>query len=234
MRGGPRRTGQGTRESVDGTAAQGQGARSIQVSKIIEDGAKGSDVKMNIGEVGKDIDEVAGRPTDGRGRMLGWTGTGAGRLESGGESVDPAASITVRGFGARVEDAGARAEDDARLVDAGAMSQAVDGCSGEAARSGGYHRLGTPVGASQHSGVDRIALVAVRSTTTGLGHVVRSADLLTPPAQWVTMCGWHFGCRPHMACSLTDVNCRARLGACWSARGQVGVELARPAPGSGR
>ena len=47
----------------------------------------------------------------------------------------------------------------------------------------------------------------IRSSRTGVGHVVRFAGLGLHLAQWETSCGWKFATAPHAACAAADVSC---------------------------
>lgn len=173
--------------------------------------------------------------------------TGTGRRRLGGrrptatpvatEAAEDAQRGVVAAAAARqvaIEDAQARQvaiEDAQRDVEAvtvaPAEAAAVTGAAfGAALGSGGVGATPESCGAPAGSGVERAALVAIRSTITGMGHMVRSADLTMHPSHWCTMCGWRFGLRPHVPCSTAEVNCRARGGVCVASRGQVGFGAA--------
>jgi len=63
-------------------------------------------------------------------------------------------------------------------------------------------------------------LLAVRSTTKGVGHLVKFSGRALHPSDWATVCGWHFAHAPHEACTLAEVTCRR---GCTAAAGQVGL-----------
>ena len=65
------------------------------------------------------------------------------------------------------------------------------------------------------------ALVAVRSTVTKVGHLVKVAGRAVHPSVWETHCGWHFGSAPHVACSVAEVTCRRACAAALRLDGSV-------------
>ncbi len=68
------------------------------------------------------------------------------------------------------------------------------------------------------------ALVAVRSTVTKVGHLVKVAGRAVHPREWETHCGWRFGSAPHESCCVAEVTCRR---ACAAALRQVGLVTGR-------
>ena len=70
------------------------------------------------------------------------------------------------------------------------------------------------------------ALLAVRSTRTKIGHLVRISGHGIHPGEWETYCGWKFAHSAHQPCAVAEVNCTRRRGACLAAARQVGCAAA--------
>ena len=62
----------------------------------------------------------------------------------------------------------------------------------------------------------------IRSSRTGVGHLVRCAEVRLHPSLWEAACGWRFGLKPHGPATREEVTCsrcRSALGAGESAGG---------------
>jgi len=101
---------------------------------------------------------------------------------------------------------------------------------GKAAAGGARPEAGAPVAGEAlreelKADISRISdelagtRLAVRSTTKGVGHLVKFSGRALHPSEWTTICGWHFANAPHEPCTVAEVSCRR---GCLVAAGQVG------------